>query len=56
MADDGRGFGEDGRAGGFGLVSMRERAELLDGELSIDSSPDAGTVVEVRLPQEVLVE
>lgn len=56
VADDGRGFAENGGTGGFGLVSMRERAELLGGELSIEASDAAGTVVEVRLPREVLVE
>ena len=50
VTDDGSGFvvaAVDGD--GHGLMNMRERAEALGGELSIESS-GAGTVVEVRLP------
>lgn len=39
--DDGRGFDPGRRAGGFGLVGMRERMDLLDGELRIESAPGA---------------
>jgi signal transduction histidine kinase len=38
------------RAGGFGLISMRERAEALGGELRITSAPGAGTEIEVVIP------
>ena len=51
VRDDGTGFDVDqqrGRAGGFGLVSMRERAEALPGALTLASAADEGTVVEVR--------
>ncbi|MYL70398.1 GAF domain-containing protein [Halobacillus litoralis] len=34
----------------LGLISMKERAELLAGELSVRSEPGAGTTVEVFLP------
>jgi two-component system NarL family sensor kinase len=54
VADDGHGF--DGRPpfaatepGHLGLASMRERAELMDGELEIESS-NRGTRVLVRAP------
>jgi signal transduction histidine kinase len=50
VADGGRGFDPSRpRPGGFGLVSMRERAEALGGRLDVSSSPGHGTVVEVRL-------
>lgn len=51
IADDGAGF-EPGTPsdGGFGLVSMRERAQALGGELSISSRPGHGTQVEVVIP------
>ena len=55
IEDDGRGF-QSGRpvapqsASGFGLVSMRERATLVGGELEIDSTPGAGTSIFVRVP------
>jgi two-component system, NarL family, sensor kinase len=54
VTDDGRGFGEVDPLGAIepghlGLASMRERAELLDGELEIESS-ERGTRVLVRAP------
>jgi PAS domain S-box-containing protein len=36
--------------GGLGLVSMRERLRLVEGELTIDSRPAAGTRLEARVP------
>jgi PAS domain S-box-containing protein len=35
---------------GIGLVSMRERVKLVNGELSIDSQPGRGTSVHARVP------
>jgi signal transduction histidine kinase len=51
IADGGRGFDpEQPRArGGFGLISMRERAESLGGRVRVDSAPGRGTEVEVVL-------
>ena len=35
---------------GLGLVSMRERVQLISGSLTIKSAPGQGTCVEVRVP------
>lgn len=35
---------------GYGLITMRERAERLKGRLSVDSAPGAGTRITVSLP------
>jgi signal transduction histidine kinase len=56
IEDDGRGFGEFTPAmteatGHIGLASMRERAEVIHGKLSIESSR-RGTTVKVRVPLE----
>jgi signal transduction histidine kinase len=51
IADDGAGFDPDARRGrGFGLTSMRERAEAAGGVLNIESRPGEGTQIEVVLP------
>jgi signal transduction histidine kinase len=51
IADDGSGFTPGGpRPGGFGLVSMRERAEALGGSFRLASAPGRGTEIEVVLP------
>jgi signal transduction histidine kinase len=34
----------------IGLTGMRERALLLGGQVAIQSRPDTGTIIEVRLP------
>jgi signal transduction histidine kinase len=49
VEDDGRGFDPAQRGGrrGFGLVSMRDRAEGLGGRCEVRSVPGAGTTVEV---------
>jgi signal transduction histidine kinase len=50
LRDDGAGFDPAVRTTGFGLVGMRERAELLGGTLRIESSPEQGTAVSARIP------
>jgi PAS domain S-box-containing protein len=58
VIDDGKGFVADAdaenprRRGGIGLVSMRERAELLGGTLTIETSPGQGTHLTARIPLE----
>ncbi|MBN1178306.1 MAG: sensor histidine kinase [Anaerolineae bacterium] len=51
VQDDGLGFtqAQAEAAGHFGLPGMRERAQLVGGELSVDSQPGRGTTVELRV-------
>jgi len=51
VIDDGRGFDVDAARdkGGIGLTSMRERMEILGGDLVILSTPGKGTCVQVTL-------
>jgi signal transduction histidine kinase len=53
VIDDGRGFDPDQPeahgSSGFGITSMRERAESLGGKFTIHSSPGDGTTVQVTL-------
>jgi signal transduction histidine kinase/ligand-binding sensor domain-containing protein len=51
VADNGRGFDPStiGERRGMGLTSMRERAEKLDGSLTIHSTPGEGTWVKVEV-------
>jgi signal transduction histidine kinase len=51
--DDGKGFRAAptmGLPGSRGLASMRERLALIDGSLTIDSAPNAGTTVTATVP------
>jgi signal transduction histidine kinase len=52
VRDNGGGFVPGGPrpSGGFGLTTMRERAQAMGGDLTIRSDPGQGTVVEVNLP------
>jgi signal transduction histidine kinase len=51
IEDDGRGFDPSAiDGGGIGLVGMRERIELLDGTLTVESSERSGTTVAVEVP------
>ena len=53
VSDDGRGMTGEEREGGegrLGIAGMRERALLVGGVLEIDSAPNLGTRVRLRLP------
>jgi signal transduction histidine kinase len=50
IRDNGRGFDPESPSRGFGLLGMRERAELLGGWLEIDSTPGQGSVIRASLP------
>lgn len=50
VEDDGDGFDADERFEGLGLKNIRERAALLGGVATIESSPGIGTSVYVDLP------
>lgn len=50
VRDDGEGFDPNAESDGFGLLGIRERTELLGGELQINSTPGKGTTLSVRLP------
>jgi two-component system sensor histidine kinase UhpB len=50
VADDGIGLGQGDPRPGGGLRGMRERAVLAGGALRVQSPPDGGTMVELRLP------
>jgi PAS domain S-box-containing protein len=50
VADDGRGMSPEAPSG-LGLVTIRERAELLGGNCDITASANGGTRVEVSVPR-----
>ena len=50
VRDDGRGFDPSAATTGFGLAGMRERVELLEGDLSLTSAPGQGTTIAATLP------
>jgi signal transduction histidine kinase len=50
VRDGGRGFDHTAATAGFGLAGMRERVELLDGELELSSITGEGTTVTATLP------
>jgi len=50
VIDDGRGFAFDAADRGLGIGGMRDRALLVDGELTLESRPGAGTTVRLTIP------
>ncbi|HEX8729150.1 MAG TPA: GAF domain-containing sensor histidine kinase [Ktedonobacterales bacterium] len=52
VEDDGRGFdaNEPRNGGRYGLIGLNERAKLLGGTLRLESSPGAGTRLEIGIP------
>lgn len=53
VEDHGKGFRPEKGQRGIGLVAMRERAEILEGEFTIsEPSGTAGTLVRMRIPRQ----
>jgi two-component system, NarL family, sensor histidine kinase UhpB len=53
IEDNGRGFipaCSSADKNGFGLLTMRERAQLVGGEIEIESSSGCGTTIYIRIP------
>ncbi len=50
IRDDGKGFDPSVATGGFGLIGMRERAQVLGGQLAIETAPGEGACVRASLP------
>jgi signal transduction histidine kinase len=50
VEDDGKGFDPDATTSGIGLVGMRERVQLLDGSLRVETGADQGTTLVAELP------
>jgi signal transduction histidine kinase len=50
IEDDGRGFDPTAASSGFGIQGMRERVELVNGRLRIESEPESGTTLVVEVP------
>jgi signal transduction histidine kinase len=50
IRDDGKGFDPSSATSGFGLLGMRERAQLLGGELLIEAAPGEGACVQASIP------
>lgn len=50
VEDNGRGFDQAHTPPGLGLRTLRDRTQLLNGELAITSAPGQGTRVVVRVP------
>lgn len=53
VSDNGKGFRpeEAGRQGSYGLMTMKERAEKLGGNVDIIAHPGAGTTIRVHIPK-----
>jgi signal transduction histidine kinase len=54
VRDDGQGFDTAAKSEGFGLLGMRERVNLVGGDLDIESVPGEGTAIHARMPAEHL--
>lgn len=51
IKDNGKGFNPNKkRENSFGIMGMKERVEILEGEIEIHSQPNDGTLVYIRVP------
>jgi signal transduction histidine kinase len=48
--DDGKGFDAASVSGGNGILNMKERALLIDGQFIINAKPGIGTEIIVKIP------
>jgi signal transduction histidine kinase len=52
VKDHGSGFAENPTRRGIGLVAMRERSELMNGQITFTRPPEGGTLVHLIVPRE----
>jgi len=50
ITDNGLGFDQDAKHTGFGLRSIKERSQLMGGELTIKSTLGEGTIINFVIP------
>jgi len=50
IVDHGPGLPAERRTGGIGMIGMRERAELLGGQIAFERPAEGGTRVSLRVP------
>ncbi|MEL6223242.1 MAG: sensor histidine kinase [Cyanobacteria bacterium J06627_8] len=51
ISDNGVGFDRSQPPAGFGLRGIYERAQLISGQVTIDSAPTHGTTIRIQVPQ-----
>ena len=56
VEDHGRGLVTPNGSRGIGLVGMRERAELIGGELQFGKASEGGTLVRLRVPRQTAIQ
>jgi len=55
ITDAGKGFNPADAAGGLGLASMRERLQMVGGQLLVNSRPGGGTELTAQVPVELSI-
>jgi signal transduction histidine kinase len=50
ITDTGPGFQPQSGRSGLGIISIKERTQLIGGQLTITSTPESGTTVQVIVP------
>lgn len=55
VANDGTHTSDLGPGGGFGLIGMRERADLVDAELTYGPTPAGGWAVRLTIPRDATI-
>src|SRR5699024_7129236 len=54
VKDGGKGFDpKERKEDAFGMIGMRERVDLLGGDMTIDSKPGHGTLIMIQIPVQV---
>ncbi len=54
ISDNGKGFEiQEDKKGGFGLLGMQERVKMIGGIITLDSEPNRGTIITIKLEGEM---
>jgi signal transduction histidine kinase len=50
VEDNGKGFSRENTGGGIGLMNMTSRINTVNGDITMEPSPESGTVATIRIP------